>query len=84
MVAFASTLKVGNPEEESTDIGPLISEKEARRVETWVSEAVAEGAKVLCGGTRSGSFYEPTIITDVKPDMKVMCQELFGPVISTL
>lgn len=82
MLRYTEKLKVGNPELEETDIGPLISEKEAKRVEEWVNEAVQEGAKVLCGGKREGSFYYPTIITNVKPDMRVMCQELFGPVIN--
>lgn len=84
LVQTAERLKVGNPEEEDTDIGPLISEKEAMRVEAWVNEAVAAGAQVLCGGQREGSFYQPTIITKVNPDMKVMCQELFGPVINVI
>ncbi|WP_420852086.1 aldehyde dehydrogenase family protein [Paenibacillus hamazuiensis] len=84
LVRTAERMKVGNPEEEDTDIGPLISEKEAMRVEAWVNEAVAAGAKVLCGGKRDGTFYQPTIITDVKPDMKVMCQELFGPVVNVI
>jgi glyceraldehyde-3-phosphate dehydrogenase (NADP+) len=75
------TLASGNPMEEKTDIGPMITEEEARRVESWVNEAVAAGAKILLGGKRRGSFYEPTILTDVKPDMKVMSREIFGPVV---
>jgi acyl-CoA reductase-like NAD-dependent aldehyde dehydrogenase len=82
LLHHTAKLKVGNPELEETDIGPLISEKEAKRVEEWVNEAVREGAKLLCGGRRDGSFYYPTIIADVKPEMKVMCQEVFGPVIN--
>jgi acyl-CoA reductase-like NAD-dependent aldehyde dehydrogenase len=81
LVDVANQLKVGNPEEEETDIGPLISEKEANRIEEWVHEAVTHGARVLCGGERDGAFYKPTILTDVNSEMKVMCQELFGPVI---
>jgi len=84
LLEAAAKLKVGNPEEEDTDIGPLISEKEAFRIESWVNEAAAAGAKVLCGGKRDGSFYPPTVVTNVNPDMKVMCQELFGPVINVI
>lgn len=80
----ALNMRVGNPELEETDIGPMISEEEARRVEEWVQDAVSQGAKVLCGGNRYNTFYSPTILIDVKPDMKVMCEEVFGPVISVI
>jgi acyl-CoA reductase-like NAD-dependent aldehyde dehydrogenase len=79
-VAFTQTLKVGNPLDPATDIGPMISEEEARRTEEWVNEAVAAGARVLVGGKRSGAWFEPTILTDVRADMKVVCQEIFAPV----
>ncbi|MFD0679679.1 MULTISPECIES: aldehyde dehydrogenase family protein [unclassified Paenibacillus] len=84
LLQAAGRLRIGNPEEPDTDIGPLISEKEALRIEAWVNEAAAAGAKVLCGGKRDGSFYEPTVISGVNPEMKVMCQELFGPVINII
>jgi len=74
-------LRSGDPSEEKTQVGPMISKEAAERVESWVKEAATEGAKILCGGKRDGSFYEPTVLTNVKPDMKVSREELFGPVI---
>ena len=78
----AAKLVVGDPYEERTDIGPMISEKEAQRVEAWVNEAIAEGAELVLGGKRDGAFYTPTILTRVKPSMKVCSREVFGPVVS--
>ncbi|WP_110113856.1 aldehyde dehydrogenase family protein [Bacillus sp. CGMCC 1.16541] len=75
-------LVVGNPLDESTDIGPMIRLTEAERVEQWVNEAVEQGAHVVTGGKRNGAFYEPTILTNVHDDMKVCRQEVFGPVVS--
>ncbi len=74
-------LRLGDPMSPDTDVGPLINRAAAERVEAWVEEARAAGAKVLCGGRRKDAFYEPTALTDVTPDMKVVCQEIFGPVI---
>ncbi len=74
-------LKVGDPLEEDTDVGPLIAETEAIRVESWVNEAVKQGARVLVGGVRDGIMYQPTVLENVTPDMKVMRQEIFGPVV---
>lgn len=73
---------VGNPNDEKTDIGPMISIKEAERVEEWVEEAVEQGADLIIGGKRTGAFYSPTILSNVKSSMKVCCQEVFGPVIA--
>lgn len=81
---IASSLKVGNPEDPQTDIGPMISEKEAIRAESWIKEAVKEGATVLCGGTRDKSVLAPTVMADVTPDMKLVCEEVFAPVISLI
>ena len=78
----AKTLKTGDPMEESTDIGPLIRESDALRVANWVEEAVRSGARLLCGGGRKGSIVEPTILTGTRPEMKVNCQEIFGPVVT--
>lgn len=83
-VKAAEALKVGNPEDPSTDIGPMISEKEARRAEEWIQEATQLGAKVVYGGKRRDSILEPTILIDVKPEMKVVCKEVFAPVISII
>ena len=75
------SLVSGDPAEEKTQLGPLISEEAARRVEQWVEEAVAGGARILCGGKRKDSYYEPTVLTSVKREMKASGEELFGPVI---
>src|SRR3990172_818028 len=81
-LAATARLKVGNPLERDCDVGPMISEEEAERAESWMKEAVAQGAKVLIGGKREGRMLWPTVMTDVKPDMKVMCQETFAPQVS--
>ncbi|RMG60196.1 MAG: aldehyde dehydrogenase family protein [Deltaproteobacteria bacterium] len=74
-------LKMGNPLDPDTDVNPMINEAEARRVEEWIKEAVAEGAKVLTGGKRKGNVLYPTVITNVTPDMKVCCLEAFAPIV---
>jgi acyl-CoA reductase-like NAD-dependent aldehyde dehydrogenase len=73
-------LKVGDPLNEDTDIGPLIRESDAVRAESWVQEAVAGGARLLSGGRRQGPMFEPTILTQTQPQMKVNCMEVFAPV----
>lgn len=80
--AITESYIVGNPEDDSTNIGPMISEQEAKRAEEWVKEAEAEGAKIISGGKRKGAFLSPTILTNVTEEMKVMCEEVFAPVIS--
>jgi acyl-CoA reductase-like NAD-dependent aldehyde dehydrogenase len=75
-------LQIGDPLDESTDVGPLIRESDAQRAVDWVQEAVRGGARVLCGGNRKGSIVEPTVLTGTKPEMKVNCQEVFGPVVT--
>lgn len=77
-------LKLGDPLAADTDVGTLIDEGAARRVESWVNEAVAGGARLLCGGARHGTAYEPTLLGDVTRDMKVACDEVFGPVASII
>lgn len=74
-------LQPGDQMDEKTKMGPMIREKEAVRVEKWVKEAVAGGAKLVTGGGRRGSLHEPTILDDVRGDMKVSCEELFGPAV---
>ncbi|MGA4718635.1 aldehyde dehydrogenase family protein [Fictibacillus nanhaiensis] len=74
-------LQTGDPLDETTDIGPMIRQAEAERVEEWVNEAVSDGATIVTGGRRNGAFYEPTILSDVKREMKVCKQEVFGPVV---
>jgi len=77
-LAGVKTLRTG----ESTDVGPVIRESDAQRAIDWIHEAVRGGARVLCGGNRKGSIVEPTVLTGTKPDMKVNCQEIFGPVVT--
>ncbi|HEU5139324.1 MAG TPA: aldehyde dehydrogenase family protein [Bacillales bacterium] len=81
-VKRASEYKTGNKLSEMTDMGPMIDEREARRMEAWVEEAVDEGANVLCGGVRDGAFYTPTVLTNVPYSCKVAQEEAFGPVVS--
>jgi glyceraldehyde-3-phosphate dehydrogenase (NADP+) len=82
LVARAQKLKVGNVLDESTDVGPLINEAAAQRVMDWIEQAVRGGAKVVCGGHRNGAMVTPTVLTHTKPDMRVNCMEIFGPVIT--
>ncbi|MDI6803352.1 MAG: aldehyde dehydrogenase family protein [Bacteroidota bacterium] len=72
----------GDPTKPETVAGPLIDNSAANRVEDWINEAVASGAKILTGGNRNGLVIEPTVIVGVKPDMKVVCEEIFGPVVT--
>ncbi|MGQ0509149.1 MAG: aldehyde dehydrogenase family protein [Betaproteobacteria bacterium] len=80
MVPKVKLLKLGDPLDPKTDVGTLIDENAARRVEQWVAEAVAQGARLMCGGKRHGAAYEPTVLADTRPAMKVVCEEIFGPV----
>jgi len=75
-------LTTGDQLAEATQVGPMIREVDAMRVETWVNEAVAAGAKLVTGGQRRGSIYTPTILADVAPTMRVSCDELFGPAVA--
>lgn len=79
-----SQLKIGNPMEESTQLGPMITEDAAIRAEQWINEAVQGGAIVRTGGKRNGSILEPTIIEKVSPEMKVVCAEVFAPIIAVM
>lgn len=84
VVAEVSKLKLGDPLDPGTDVGTLIDERAAQRVESWIAEAAKAGAKVLTGGKRKGAQIEPTVLVDVDPTQKVVCDEVFGPVISLL
>ncbi|MEM0161419.1 MAG: aldehyde dehydrogenase family protein [Thermoplasmata archaeon] len=79
-IKSARKLKAGNPLDESTDIGPMISEGEAKRVEGWVDSAVDEGADILMGGKREGSIYFPTVLDKVNNKSMVWKNEAFGPI----
>ncbi len=80
-VDAASKLRVGPPASAETDITAMIDEGNAVRVEHWVEEARQGGAEILLGGTRDGAVYPPTVLTKTAPDMRVVCEEVFGPVV---
>ena len=82
LVEGVKKLKLGDPLDDSTDVGPVIRESDAVRITNWIDEAVRGGARLLCGGGRKGPMVEPTVLTGTKPEMKVNCQEAFGPVVT--
>ncbi len=77
-----SALVTGNQLDEKTKVGPMVREKDAIRVEEWVKEAVATGARIVVGGARRGAIYAPTVVADVKPEMRISCDEIFGPAVA--
>jgi acyl-CoA reductase-like NAD-dependent aldehyde dehydrogenase len=81
-VRQTEALKVGNPLDRDCDVGPLISDEAADRAARWIHEAVAEGARLVTGGRREGRVIWPTVLTDTRPEMRVMCQEAFAPLVS--
>jgi glyceraldehyde-3-phosphate dehydrogenase (NADP+) len=83
LVSLVERLKIGDPLDPATDLGPLIEEAEASRIEGWVAEAVAAGARILTGGKRLGpAVYAPTVLTDVPADARVCAQEVFAPLVA--
>ncbi|MDG4802793.1 aldehyde dehydrogenase family protein [Micromonospora sp. WMMD980] len=81
LVAAVEAPRTGDPRDESTDVGPLVSVEAARRIEAWVNEAVAAGATVEAGGPRDGATCPPTVLSGVPTDAKVCAEEVFGPVL---
>ena len=79
---FTSNLVIGDPLNTETDIGPMIEKKEAFRVEQWVTDAESQGAKIEVGGKRDEVFFQPTVLSNVRSDMKVCREEVFGPVVA--
>jgi acyl-CoA reductase-like NAD-dependent aldehyde dehydrogenase len=75
-------LRVGDPAEEDTDVGPLISADDRERVLDWIAEARAAGAEVLAGGDLDGELLRPTVLAGAGPQLKVSCEEVFGPVVT--
>ncbi len=75
-------MKVGNPQELGTQMGPMIRESDAIRVGDWIQEAVSSGARIIAGGDREGSLHAPTVVADVKPEMRISSDELFGPAVA--
>jgi acyl-CoA reductase-like NAD-dependent aldehyde dehydrogenase len=82
IVAAVEAQVTGDPADGATDVGPLVSEDAAKRVEAWVDEAVQAGARILAGGKRDGATYAPTVLADVPADTKIACEEVFGPVLT--
>jgi glyceraldehyde-3-phosphate dehydrogenase (NADP+) len=78
----ALALKRGRPEDASTEISEMIDIENAKRVEAWIKEAIAGGAKLICGGIRDGAYVMPTALTNTKVEMKVCSEEIFGPVVT--
>ncbi|HOI83813.1 MAG TPA: aldehyde dehydrogenase family protein, partial [Campylobacterales bacterium] len=75
-------LKLGNPLDDDVFLGPLVNEDAAIRAENWVASAVSEGAHIAIGGKRDGRYFEPTVMTDVTDEMKIVCEEVFAPIVS--
>jgi acyl-CoA reductase-like NAD-dependent aldehyde dehydrogenase len=82
VVEAAARLAAGDPSVEATEVGPLIRLSDAERVDSWIKEAVKDGAKLVAGGERRGSVVTPAILTGTKPGMKVRDEEVFGPVMA--
>lgn len=82
LIERVEALKAGDPNDDGTFVGPLISLAEAERVENWVGAAVDGGAECLTGGVRDQRVVRPTVLSGVHPSMQVMCEEVFGPVVS--
>ena len=81
-VAHTKKIKVGYQLDEDTDMGPMITEEEAARVEEWVKEACGSGAELLTGGQREGTHFEPTVFRNMPDAAKLNCEEVFGPVVN--
>jgi len=79
-VPLVEALRVGDPADEDTDVGPVIDQDSRRRIAEWIGEARAAGARVLTGGDTEGDLLRPTVIADAAPELKVSCEEVFGPV----
>ena len=82
LVKQIESLKVGDPMDPTVDVGPVIDKGEVVRIAEWVQEAVSQGAEVLTGGTGEGPFFQPTLLSQVTPEMKVCKEEVFGPVVT--
>ncbi|AQU66273.1 aldehyde dehydrogenase family protein [Streptomyces niveus] len=82
IIAAVEAQVTGDPSDDATDVGPLVSEDAAKRVEAWVDEAVQAGARLLAGGKRDGASYAPTVLADVPADVTISCEEVFGPVLT--
>ncbi len=84
VVRLAEDMRAGDPRSKDINIGPMISEEDAKRVESWKDEAISNGAKCHLNGERKGSVLQPTILSDVPELSKLICDEVFGPVVSVV
>ena len=75
-------IRTGNPLDETVAMGPMVREADAIRVESWIHQAEAAGARVVSGGERQGALHAPTLVADVRPEMRISCDELFGPAVA--
>ena len=82
LVRAVKALRMGDPREETTFIGPMISEGEAERLQRWIDGAVDRGATRLCGGHRTGAMLEPAVLENVPLDTEINCEEAFGPAVA--
>ncbi len=82
LVEETKKLKIGDPYDKETFLGPLINEEAAKRAKNWVQSAINEGAKALCGNRVDGKIFYPTVMGDVTDDMKIVCEEVFAPIVS--
>lgn len=82
--AYAKTMKVGDPHQQDTVIGPLIKQEQCQIIDSQIQDAVSKGAVLLTGGTHEGNYYQPTVLGNVTPDMRIFYEESFGPVTSII
>ncbi|MGY8765561.1 MAG: aldehyde dehydrogenase family protein [Nitrospinaceae bacterium] len=81
LIQETKSYKAGDPLDETVTFGPMIDRKNAERIESWVDQAVKNGAKIITGGHRDGTYYPPTILTEVDSKLPVACNEAFGPIL---
>jgi len=75
-------ITTGNPLDERVKMGPMIRERDAVRVNEWIHEAVSGGGRLITGGERHGTLHQPTVVADVRPEMRISCDEMFGPAVA--
>lgn len=84
LVPDVEAMKAGDPFDSESKIGPMVRESDAQRVESWLHEAVSQGARLECGGERDGAIVTPAVVTQVRPEMRLANEELFGPAVGIL
>ena len=84
MVPLVANMKVGNPMDEETDVGPMLTDAASERAEKWLQDALDGGARLITGGERDGRMFTPTLVTNLNPEMALVCQEVFAPIVGVL